>query len=60
MSTNPQSWTSRVLAAVVTLVVVAVGARLAWDLLRPLLGAFIVLGAILAIIGLAIRRWSWR
>ena len=50
---------SRALAAVTTLVVVAVGARLVWELLHPLLGPLLVLLGLLFVIGFAVRRRRW-
>jgi hypothetical protein len=57
--TEPAStpWLKRALQAVVTLIVIALGARLAWDLLRPLLGGLIVLAGLLALLGALIRRF---
>ncbi len=59
MSSAPQSWLRRVLAAVATVLVVAVGARLAWEILHPLLGPLLVLFCLLVIIGFLVGRRSW-
>lgn len=59
MSSSPQSLISRALTAVTTLVIVAVGARLVWELLRPALGLLLVLAGLLVVLGLALRRRRW-
>ena len=59
MDSSPRSWISRVLAAVATLVVVAVGARLVWMLLEPLLGLLIVAAGLLGILAWLIGRYRW-
>lgn len=50
---------SRALAAVTTVLVVAVGARLSWEILRPALGLLLVLAVLLAIVAFVVRRRSW-
>jgi hypothetical protein len=50
---------SRALAAITTVLVVAVGVRLAWEFLRPALGPLLVLAMLLGIVGLVVRRRSW-
>lgn len=58
MSGSPTqgSWTSRVFAAVVMLLVIAGAARATWELLRPLLGALVVVAMLVAILGFLVRR----
>lgn len=56
MNPGPGSWSSRILTAVALLLVVAYGARLVWETLRPLLGPLLILGIVVAIFGLLIRR----
>jgi hypothetical protein len=51
--------TARALSAVTTVLVVAVGARLAWELMRPLLGPLLVLVMLLGVLALAVRRRRW-
>ena len=59
MNQSPQSLLNRVLTAVTLVLVVAVGARLAWELLRPLIGPLVVLFVLLAIVGFVVRRGRW-
>lgn len=56
MNSNPSSWTSRILAAAITLVVVAGAARVAWEFLRPLVGPLIILIVVVGILSWAIGR----
>jgi hypothetical protein len=51
--------TARALSAVTTLLVVAVGARLIWELLHPLVGPLLVLVILLAIVAMVVRRRRW-
>lgn len=60
MNTSPTSWTSKVLGAAVTLVVVAGAARVAWEFLRPLVGPLVILIVVVGILSWAVgrhRRW---
>lgn len=60
MNSNPTSWTSKVLAAAVTLVVVAGAARVAWEFLRSLVGPLLILVVVVGILSWVIgrhRRW---
>ncbi len=55
---NPgPSLVGRVLAAVITVLVVAAAARLAWELLSPLTGPLIVASTLLGILWLMLRRF---
>ena len=60
MNTDPTTWTSKVLAAAVTLVIVAGAARVAWEFLRPLVGPLVILIVVVGTLAWAIgrhRRW---
>ena len=60
VNSNPTSWTSKVLAAAVTLVVVAGAARVAWEFLRSLVGPLLILVVVVGILSWVIgrhRRW---
>lgn len=59
MRTAGSGLLSRTLAAVTTVLVVAVGARLAWELLQPALGPLLVMAVLLGIVTLVVRRRSW-
>ena len=50
----------KIAAALIAIIAVAVGARLAWELLRPVLPVVIVLLVVVAVVSLLIRRLrSW-
>lgn len=54
------SWVSRVMAAAVTLLAVAVVARVVWEFLAPLIPPLIVLMVLVGIASIALgrfRRW---
>lgn len=54
------SWVSRVMAAAVTLLAVAVAARVVWEFLAPLIPPLIVLMVLVGIGSIALgrfRRW---
>lgn len=52
----PGSWQSRVWSALLVLVAVAVGARIVWEVLHPLLGGLLVLVVLVGLFGLLIGR----
>jgi hypothetical protein len=47
------------MAAVTTLLVAAVGARVAWELLHPLLGPLLVIAVLVGIIAFVFNRRRW-
>jgi hypothetical protein len=50
----PSSWPGRVVQAVGTVVLVAAGARIAWELLAPVVPAFVALIMLVTIYGIAL------
>lgn len=57
---SADSWGSRVLAAAVTLLAVAICARVVWEVLAPLVAPLIVLLVMVGVVTIALgrfRRW---
>jgi len=53
---SPRSWRQQVLSGLVV-VAVAVGARVAWEVLAPLVPTALVLIGLLGLFGLLVGRW---
>ncbi len=54
---SPRSWRQQVLSGLVVVVAVAVGARVAWEVLAPLVPTALVLIGLLGLFSLLIGRW---
>jgi len=54
---SPRSWRQQVLSGLVVVVAVAVGARVAWEVLAPLVPTALVLIGLLGLFGLLVGRW---
>lgn len=54
---SPDSWMSRITSSLVTVVLVAATARLAWELLRPLVGVVVVLAITLTLVAWMLNRF---
>jgi hypothetical protein len=56
MNFRPESWKRRVTNALVLVVLIAVGARVAWDLLAPLVPMVLVVIGLVTLFGLLVSR----
>ena len=54
---SPRSWRQQVLSGLVVVVAVAVGARVAWEVLAPLVPTALVLIGLLGLFSLLVGRW---
>ena len=54
---SPRSWRHQVFSGLVMVVAVAVGARVAWEVLAPLVPTALVLIGLLGLFSLLVGRW---
>jgi hypothetical protein len=56
---HPKNWKSQAVQGLVLVLAVAIGARIVWDLLTPLIPTALVLLALLGLYGFLLRRRRW-
>jgi len=57
MADKSAKWEAKVMSAVVVVLAVAVGARVAWELLAPLVSVLLVLVGLGVVYALVFGRW---
>jgi hypothetical protein len=57
MNYQPEHWTRRVVGSLVLLLAIALGTRLAWDMLSPVVPALVAVVTLGVVYGLLFQKW---